>query len=163
MVRDVSQSRLSASSTMNPSRLDAVKYTVAMSVSSHPVEWVAHLGANSVAAQHDAGKPPPQRRVGQDVRDDAVELKRLWRIAQGVDHRVSEPALIGVVDDHRGPPRRDVVVIGGQLVRRPQAGTGRQVAALDAGQPHLLGPHDRAEYRPYTRLLADPVEDDLAR
>ena len=94
------------------------------------------LGANAVAGQHAAGQSAPERGVGQDVRDDAVELKRLRRIAQRVDHRVAEPALVGVVDDHRGPPRRRR-----RRARRPARSADRRSGRVGRSRPSMLASH----------------------
>src|SRR6476659_9775607 len=51
-------------------------------MSSHPVERVTTSGADTEAGQHRAGEFATVGRVGKYVRDDAVQLKRLGRLAQ---------------------------------------------------------------------------------
>src|SRR4051812_12957395 len=120
-----------------------------MSVSSHPVEWIATARADAVARQHRAREFAPMRRGGQHVRDDAVELERLWWVAECVDDGVTEPPCFGVLGYHCGPAGSEVAVVTGQLLCgcRLRGLSVGEVAALDGRQPHFLRPDDRAEHR----------------
>src|SRR4029450_12704118 len=108
---------------------------VAISISSHPVEWVTKRSANPVAGKHHARETASVRRVGQHMRDDPVQLKRLGWVAQGVDDGIPQPAFGCVFGHHCGPALSELVVMGGQLLcwcRRGLCGfsTG-EVAAFD--------------------------------
>src|SRR6478672_6584588 len=85
-----------------------------MSAASHPVEWVTRADVDPVTCQHRAGQCSPVRRISQYMRDDAIELKRLRRIAQRVDDRVAEAPLRGMVRYHCAPTVPEFFVVCGQ-------------------------------------------------
>src|SRR3954452_941434 len=103
-----------------------------MSVASHPVEWVTRAGVDPVTCQHRAGKLPTVCGIGQYMRDDAVELKRLRRIAQRVDDRVAEASLRGTIGYNCAPTVPEFFVVCGQPRGRgrlrPGGLAGRKVA-----------------------------------
>src|SRR5690349_10340078 len=121
----------------------------------HPIERIAVSGLDAVSLQHRPGELSAVRGIGQHVRDDAVELKRLRRVAQGIDDGVPEPTLSAVLGYHCAPTLCELLMMSGQLCGRRRfwlrRGPAREVAALDGGQPDFLRPHGCAEHRTNAR------------